>query len=140
LDKNVTVIANFIRRFGFFPMVGSGAGLRQPVHADDLASACIASIDCPNSFNRAYNLSGGETLTYHQMVEKIFISLGKSTAIVSIPLPIFKTLMKAASLLPRYRYFSTEMASRMNQDLCFDHIEATRDFGYAPRGFEPFVN
>jgi nucleoside-diphosphate-sugar epimerase len=140
LDKNITVIANFIRRFGFFPVVGGGTGLRQPVHADDLASACIATIDCPTSFNRAYNLSGGETLTYHQLVERIFVGLGKRPKILCIPLSVFQASMKAASLLPRYRYFSSEMASRMNQDLCFEHAEATRDFGYAPRGFEPFVN
>jgi nucleoside-diphosphate-sugar epimerase len=39
LDRNVMVIATAIRRFGLFPLVGGGAGLRQPVHADDLAAA-----------------------------------------------------------------------------------------------------
>ena len=140
LDKNVTVITDFIRRFGFFPLVGGGLGLRQPAHADDLAAACAAAFDCPASFNRAYNLSGGETLAYRQMVERIFARLGKTPRILSIPLPVFQALMKAASLLPRYRYFSPEMARRINQDLCFDHAEAARDFGYAPRGFEPFVH
>jgi hypothetical protein len=24
----------------------------------------------------------------------------------------------------------------MNTDMCFDHVEATRDFGFSPRGFE----
>jgi len=140
LDKNVTVITNFIRRFGFFPLVGGGLGLRQPVHADDLAAACAAALDCPASFNRAYNLSGGETLAYRQMVERIFARQGKKPRVLSIPLPVFQAFMRAASLLPRYRYFSAEMASRMNQDLCFDHGEAGRDFGYAPRGFEPLVD
>jgi nucleoside-diphosphate-sugar epimerase len=140
LDKNVSVIAKFIRRFGFFPLVGAGNGLRQPVHADDLAAACVAAISCPASYNRAYNLSGGETLAYRKMVERIFVSLGKKPSVLSIPLPIFQAVMKAASLLPRYRFFSAEMASRMNQDLCFGHTEASQDFGYAPRGFDPFVH
>jgi GT2 family glycosyltransferase len=37
MDRNVSAIARFINRFGFFPMVGHGQGSRQPVHADDLA-------------------------------------------------------------------------------------------------------
>ena len=48
-------------------------------------------------------------------------------------------LIAMVSLLPRCRYVSGEMAQRMNMDLCFDHSEATRDFGYAPRKFEPDI-
>jgi nucleoside-diphosphate-sugar epimerase len=140
LDKNVTVITRFIRRFGFFPLVGGGLGLRQPAHADDLAAAAAAALACPASFNRAYNLSGGETLSYRAMVERIFERLGKRPKILPIPLPLFQALIRAAARLPRYRYFSAEMASRMNLDLCFDHADAARDFGYAPRGFEPFID
>jgi len=137
LDKNVTVIVEFVRRFGFFPLVGGGKGLRQPVHADDLATACLLSLDNPASFNRAYNLSGGETLSYRQMVERIFERLGKKPRLLDIPLPALQAVMRIAALLPRYRYFSSAMALRMNQDLCFDHGQASRDFGFLPRGFEP---
>ncbi|MEQ1530588.1 MAG: NAD-dependent epimerase/dehydratase family protein, partial [Methylococcales bacterium] len=41
-DKNITEIARFIKRFGFFPVFGKAQGLRQPVHAEDVAQACIA--------------------------------------------------------------------------------------------------
>jgi len=37
--------------------------------------------------------------------------------------------------VPRYRNWSSAMAERMNRDLVFDHSEATRDFGFAPRAF-----
>lgn len=137
LDKNITVIVDFIRRFGFFPLVGGGQGLRQPVHADDLAHACLLSLTEPATFNRDYNLSGGETLSYRQMVERIFDKLGKKPLLLTIPLPVLQTLMRIATILPRYRYFSSEMAARMNQDLCFDHAPASHDFGFAPRAFEP---
>lgn len=137
MDKNVTVIVDFVRRHGFFPIVGGGRGLRQPVHAGDLAEACLLALDAPASFNRAYNLSGGETLSYRGMVERVFERLGRTPRILPVPLPVFQALIRAASLLPRYRHLSAEMARRMNLDLCFDHGEARRDFGYAPRGFEP---
>lgn len=137
MDKNVTVIADFIRRFGFFPLVGGGKGLRQPVHADDLAAACLLALGEPATFNRAYDLSGGETLSYQAMVERIFARMGRKPRLLPIPLPALQAVMRVAALLPRYRYFSQAMAARMGQDLCFDHAQASRDFGFSPRGFEP---
>jgi hypothetical protein len=40
-------------------------------------------------------------------------------------------------LLPGKQEITTEMATRMNIDLCFDHTEAASDFGFAPRAFSP---
>jgi GT2 family glycosyltransferase/nucleoside-diphosphate-sugar epimerase len=136
MDRNVTTIANFIRRFGFFPILGEGKGLRRPVHADDLAAACVAVLDRPATFNRAYNLSGGEALTYRRMVEAIFHGLAKKPRFVRVPRPVFATLLKVASLIPAYRHLNLEMINRINADLDFDHLAATRDFGYSPRKFK----
>lgn len=136
-DKNITRIASFIRRFGFFPLLGEGRGLRQPVHADDLANACILALSRPETFNRAYNLSGGQTLSYVHMVAKIFNALGKPARFLSIPEWVFHAAIQFARLLPGSHGLNTEMAARMNVDLCFNHSEATRDFDFAPRLFVP---
>ncbi|MEN8216036.1 MAG: NAD-dependent epimerase/dehydratase family protein [Pseudomonadota bacterium] len=125
IDKNVTFIAQLIRRFGFFLLAGRGTGLRQPVHADDLAAACATVCISPATANKAYNLSGGQTLSYRDMVEAIFQQLGKKPRIMSIPLPVLNCIM---AWLPA-------MVMRMNQDLCFDHTPAYHDFGYSPRTF-----
>lgn len=135
MDKNVTTIAQFIRRYRFFPLLGQGTGLRQPVHADDLAAACIQASLSPATINKAYNLSGGQTLSYRDMVKSIFCHLDKKPRIISIPLPILKLLILIFQRLPQYAYLSTTMITRMNQDLCFDHSEAYQDFGYIPRTF-----
>lgn len=135
LDRNITTIARFVGRFGFFPVVGSARGLRQPVHADDLAASCVASLECPSTYNQTYNLSGGETLSYREMVEDVFLASGKKPRVLNIPLPVFRVLIGGLSLLPRYRFVTSEMADRMNQDMCFDHSDAASDFGYCPREF-----
>lgn len=136
LDKNVTTIAKFIKRFGFFPMAGEGGGLRRPVHAGDLANACLTILDKKVTFNRAYNLSGGEALTYREMVEIIFRGLGKKPRVIAFPSSLLRLLIKVANLLPQYAHLNSEMADRMNMDLCFDHSGAKHDFGYAPRNFK----
>lgn len=137
IDKNVSFIAEFIRRFGFFPVIGKGIGLRQPVHADDLAIACLQAYNSSITINKAYNLSGGQTLTYRDMVEEIFYSLGKKPRIISIPLFVFKILIHSITWLPKFSHLSTAMVTRINQNLCFDHTAAYNDFGYQPRTFNP---
>lgn len=134
-DKNITEIARFIGRFGFFPLFGAATGLRQPVHADDIASACLTALSSTTMANRAYNLSGGEKLSYKKMVSRIFLALDNRPRLVSIPLPAFKLAIACLRLLPRFRNWSASMAERMNQDLIFDHSEAQKDFNFSPRPF-----
>ncbi len=136
-DKNVFFIAQQIRRFGFFPLTGSGCGLRQPVHAQDLALACLQAWHEKQTFNRAYNLSGGQTLPYAQMVEIIFRRLDRSPRLLKIPVWMLRVAVFFLRYLPPFRTVSVSMIERMNSDLCFDHSPATADFGYQPRSFAP---
>ena len=134
-DKNLTEIVRFVRRWGFFPMMGPAEGLRQPVHAEDVAAACVSALTMPAAANRTYNLSGGETLPYREMVCRVFATLGKLPHLVTIPRWLFRLGVTALRLLPRYRHWTVEMAERMNRDLVFDHAEAARDLGFSPRPF-----
>lgn len=134
LDKNVGEIARFIRRFSFFPLFGKGRGLRQPVHVQDVAGACVAALRGPIS-NRAYNISGGEKLTYREMVARVFKALGRTPRMLPVPLAAFRLAVAMLRLLPRFRKWTPAMAERMNQDMVFDHTEAAKDLGFNPRPF-----
>jgi nucleoside-diphosphate-sugar epimerase len=135
MDKNVASIARFVRAARLFPLIGSGSGLRQPVHAEDLAQACLDALENPASVGKTYNLGGGETLTYREMVERIFRGLGIAPLVIKIPAPLFRTALRMAAFLPRFSHITPEMADRMNEDLRFDYSDAKRDFGYSPRPF-----
>jgi nucleoside-diphosphate-sugar epimerase len=137
MDRNVTFIRRSIRILGFFPLLGGGDGLRQPVHADDLAGACVSVLKEPSTFGRDYSLTGAETLTYRQLVARIFISEGKTPRFLHIPIQLFQAFLWLISRVPRYRDFNSEMARRMNEDLVFGCADAKKDFGYSPRAFEP---
>jgi uncharacterized protein YbjT (DUF2867 family) len=108
-DKNITEIVRFIRRFGFFPILGKANGLRQPIHVEDVAKACVAALKSPAAVNRAYNISGGETLPYHEMVKRVFAALHRPARALSIPLPLFRLAVACMHLLPRHRHWSVAM-------------------------------
>ena len=136
-DRNVADIARLIRKLGFFPVFGVGTGRRQPVNAADLAKACLQSFAASASYNKAYNLSGGETLTYKEMVRRIFETLGRQPRFIRIPLTAFRLAIMLTRLHPRFTHLTADMALRMQADLVFDHSDATRDFGYGPGNFDP---
>lgn len=135
-DKNISEIVRVIRRFGCFPLFGQAKGLRQPIHATDVAAACLAALNSPLSSNRSYNISGGETLTYRDMVERVFDALDRRPRVLSVPLWAFRFALAVFRYLPRYRHWSAAMAERMNQDLIFDQTDTLRDLGLTPRVFK----
>ena len=136
-DKNVAEIGRTIERFRFFPIFGGADGLRQPIHARDVAQACILSYNSTNAKNKAYNIAGGETITYREMVARIFTQ--RKLRPIFLPVPIWSFRLAAAGLrrLPRFRNLTVDMVLRMNENLVFSNSDAERDFGFNPVGFNP---
>lgn len=134
-NSAILFMERLIGKFGFFPILGEANGLRQPVHAQDLAKACIQALDSPATYGGDYNLGGGEVLSYRKLLERVFIRQGKKPHLPTIPAGLFRSGIKILRLIPKFSHLTPEMADRMNQDHCFDISAATNDFGYSPREF-----
>ncbi|PHY17938.1 NAD(P)-dependent oxidoreductase [Caulobacter sp. BP25] len=134
-DGNISRIARLVTRFHVMPLSGRGEGLRQPVHAADLAVGALAAAKAPAARDQAYNLVGGETLSYRVMVDRVFEGLGKTPRSLPMPPWLFALLMRLAK--PFYPGATAAMGARMGQDLTFDSSAAARDFGWTPRAFHP---
>lgn len=67
-DANISRLARLIERVGFMPLAGFGSGLRQPVHAEDLAVGAIAAAQSLAAANKVYALPGTDTVSYHEMI------------------------------------------------------------------------
>ncbi len=85
-DKNIAVIAKFIKRFGFFSLYGKGSGLRQPVHVLDVASARVSALRQQGAKGMDFSLSGAETLTYREMISRVFIVCGLKPRLLALPI------------------------------------------------------
>jgi len=134
-DGNVSRLAGLARRFGVIPLAGSGAGLRQPVHAEDLARAALQVLDAPATRGKAYDLPGGETLSYRTMVERVFEGVGRRPRVIPVPARLWRAgFAVAGRLLPGA---NAQMGARMEADLTFDPGPAQRDFNWRPRDFRP---
>jgi nucleoside-diphosphate-sugar epimerase len=134
-DVNITPLSRLIRRFGIMPVVGGASGLRQPVHAEDLAIGAIAAASSASAANKFYSLPGGETLTYREMVGRIFDGLQRPRR--TIPVPAYLWRMAFAFVKPLFPGANVAMGTRMMKDMVFDRSPAEQDFGWCPRRFDP---
>lgn len=133
-DGTIAAIAGFARRRGWFPVAGPARGLRQPVHAADVAAACVAAIAADGTTG-CYTISGGTALPFRNLVAEVFVACGLTPRIVHVPRPIWAAALPVARALGIARDVSAGVAARMNEDLAFDHGPAIRDLGFRPRPF-----
>ena len=137
LDTNISRLAGWIKRFGFMPVNGKAEGLRQPVHAQDLASAACTALLSKNDLPRVMNLSGGDTLSYSDMVSKIFFALGKPVRLLRLPQWLFVLIAGFANAIKLTEGVNSEMVRRQRSNLVFEDRQARELLSYKPRPFAP---
>jgi nucleoside-diphosphate-sugar epimerase len=130
-DRSVAPIARFVRRWHLLPLPLGATGLRQPVHADDLAIAAAAAFGEPATFGKTYEMGGGERLPFIALLRR----LRETAPTWSIPVPLPLPALGLLTRLLRRDAPTRAAIARLKADLVADIAPAQRDFGYAPRGF-----
>ncbi len=130
LDRNLARLASFIRRFGFLPLARQSGGLRQPLHAEDLAAALVAGL--VRGVDLLAPLAGGETVTYREMAGRVFDALDRPRRLAAVPTPLLSAVARLAG-----GGANAGMVERQAIDLVFDDAEAREALGIHPRGYRP---
>jgi len=133
-DRSLTPIVRFAMHWRVLPIPMGASGLRQPVHAADVAGAVDAVTDCAAAHGRIYALGGGERLRFDRMLLRLRAAMPK----VVLPLPVPQVAIRLALRLRSGRGTSPISAAaigRMRADLVADNSEAARDFKFSPRAF-----
>ncbi len=136
-DENISRMAKFIERFGFFPLAGEAIGLRQPVHVADLAQLMVTIGLSTISGQNAFEVAGGSTLSYREMAARVFFALDKPERLFSLPTVLLAGGVTLASTLPGMRGLNSQMVLRQNQDLVFSDHDIRQRYDFQPRGFHP---
>ena len=136
-DATLSRIARVAHRVRWFPLPRRANGLRQPVHVGDLADAAVDCLLAANAHDRAFDLPGGETLAYREMVRRVLHALEPPSHLLELPLPVFNLALRAAQSRGMAAGFGDAAVERMRRDLVFDVAPAAEAFGYAPRAFTP---
>ncbi|HXH01151.1 MAG TPA: NAD-dependent epimerase/dehydratase family protein [Xanthomonadaceae bacterium] len=135
-DRTLTRVAQLAQRWGRFVLPAGADGARQPVHVDDLAAAALAACEHAAAIGR-YDLPGGETLPYREMIARVLGTLTPPPRLHTLPAPAFAMLLRVARAAGVAHDLGDAAIARMRADLAFDTGPSQRDFGYAPRAFHP---
>jgi uncharacterized protein YbjT (DUF2867 family) len=131
-DRSLAPIARFARRWHILPIPLGASGLRQPVHAADLAAAVDAVVDCSAAAGKVYPLGGGEQLRLDDLLRRLRAAL--PGGVLALPVPR-AALRIAQRLRAGNALISGAALQRLREPLTADNRAAQRDFGYAPRAF-----
>lgn len=129
LDQNLSAVARgaMARRVFFAP---TSEGLRQPVHAEDVAEAALRGTRVEPALDETIEIGGGERLTVREMFSRVHRSLPRAT--LHLPAPGF-LLSILALFSKRFR----GAVSRLNSDLTADNSRLQTALGVVPRAFRP---
>lgn len=136
LDRNISLLARFGKKFGFIPVAGNAGGLRQPVHADDLAKLAVGALAAEPAPDMESPACGGSTLSYREMVSRVAACIG-GVRVVPLPAALMGSAAGLLSLLPAFRGVNAEMVRRQSRDLVFDDSPLRSVLGHDPRPFRP---
>ncbi|MGL6291534.1 MAG: nucleoside-diphosphate sugar epimerase [Silanimonas sp.] len=129
-DATLSRVVRWARRWPLLPLPMGAPGLRQPVHALDLADAALAALATDPACAGAFDLPGGERLAFGAMLHRSVMAAAPACRAVPVP---WRLLATAGRAHPRLRGW----ASRLADDLVFDGSPARETFGWMPRGFAP---
>ncbi|MHB8679817.1 MAG: SDR family oxidoreductase [Rudaea sp.] len=128
VDATLAPIARFARRWRVLPIPLGADGLRQPVLASDLAAACNAVLSNPATFDKTYELGGGERLRFDAMIRRLRVTV--RGLVLPVPIPLF-----ALRGFARFLRIAPGTLARLRVALIADNTAAIRDFGYTPAPF-----
>ena len=132
-DHSLTPLLRLARRFKFMVLPRNAAGLRQPVHVDDLAKAAMAALACDGV--HTFDLPGGETLSLREMLSRSLRIGAPRTWIVYLPNFWFRVLGRLIG--PLMHRNLAGFIDRLQQDQVYSAKPAAELLDYRPAKFEP---
>ena len=138
-------IRGWLEQRSWVPVAGDG--LRQPVHADDLAEqvrkllaqtpSTASDDEIAGTTIETFALGGCETLRYPDFVRRIASSAGVDANLVRLPGWLIAPVLRIAHRLGHFRSITPAMVARQRMDLVVDDTAARKRMGWNPRPFRP---
>ncbi|WP_460454919.1 Rossmann-fold NAD(P)-binding domain-containing protein [Arenimonas aestuarii] len=132
-DRNLARLVALARRWRWLPLPRTARGLRQPVHADDVAAAVLAALRAPEPVPGAFDLPGGETLPYDVMVARCLAAAAPGARLLRVPGPLFRLALALAGR----RGPGPGVVARLDRDLAYDGGPVRAALGLPARPFRP---
>ncbi len=134
-DQSLSRWLRIAKRYKFVLLPKNAAGLRQPVHAADVAGAVIKALELPDSNPITLDLPGGESLGFDQMLLRSLERSSPKTMVVRVPDFLFRFMLRFAAFSGLANGLGPGFFARLSEDWVFDTVPARMTLDYQPRPF-----
>lgn len=126
-------VALLAKRLRVLPLPRNARGLRQPVHADDLAAALLRVVECAPA-SSILRLPGGETLRFDVMLRRWLQAHASRARVLPVPAVVGLVAAKAFTLFGGTAAVLAAQLARARVDQCVGLSDWTQ-LGLTPRRF-----
>lgn len=137
MDRNLTPITRVAAKCRVFPKLAFASGLRQPVHAADVAEACLAAVANSRAREGILEIGGGECLAFSAMLDRAIDSLPVRVLRVPLGPSLIRLGLGLARVFRPGQIPGSAFLDRLRADLVVDNGPARELLGWTPRGFAP---
>lgn len=131
--KHLGWLSRFMAKTPVFPVPGDGKFLRQPLYVADFCKVLIwCAINEPAG--RIIDIVGQEEIDYIDIIREIKKAKNLNTAILKLPVPFFRFLMRAYALFSKNPPFVADQLDALMAGDYF-HGDDMREFGVIPTPF-----
>jgi len=121
----------------FFPVVGSGKALFQPVYVGDVVAAVALSGDAESTIGQSYALGGPEVLTYTEIVQRVLQALAARRILIRLPVSALRPIVRLMQFALPNPPVTTSLLDLLKVDNVVEHNALTEVFDIKPRPFLP---
>ncbi len=136
-DQSLSRLLQMAKRYKFVLLPKNAAGLRQPVHAADVADAVFKALELPGFDRLILDLPGGETLSFDQMLLRSLQRHSPRAIVLRISDRLFELILRSAVFSGFAIGLGPGFFARLREDWVFDAAPAHVALGYQPRPFSP---
>jgi len=132
-DGFFNILGDLVRMSpGIVPITGKGQARFQPLAVSDLAKATVIAFSDETTIGREYPLGGPRQWTYREMMEEVLRGMGKTRALMPMPVAVIRLVAGAAELVR----IPFPVATDQLRQLKFDNVGPI-DGVKAGFGFDP---
>jgi uncharacterized protein YbjT (DUF2867 family) len=134
-DAFINMLAAQLRLAPLMPVIGSGSYRLQPIHADDVARCFTLALAMPETIGQAYELCGGDRVSYEALLDMIAAALGRPRPFKPhMPLGLMKLAIPLMQKIPQFPITMDQLQMLLEESVCGGEWQKT--FRFEPRGLQ----
>ncbi len=141
-DEFINTLATLVKYAPVIPVVGTGESKFQPVNVREVAQCFLRGLDDPSTAGHIYDIGGGKTYTYKQLLQAIANQLGVKKPMAKVPVGLMKPVVKLSAPLPKSLRppVTSEQLKMLSIDNCSDNSATSFLIGHPPMRLEDGIS